>query len=143
MASPPLTNREYAYFRVTGKGSHDFFSKTIGIEATNKWSEGDINPRNNQPQKYMNWNLESGLDDTHPIEDHISALFLILEPLQSILTSLSNDYNLCIQCVGYFPASGHGIHLDKSIIYKASNLGLSFDYDFYYLDDYNHNLDYF
>ena len=142
MASPPLTNREYAYFRVTGKGSHEEFSKAIGIESTNEWSEGDINPRTNQPRKFMNWNLESGLDDTHEIEKHIEALFVVLEPLKNILTELHENYDLCIQCVGYFPASGHGIHLDKAIIKKASILGLSFDYDFYYIDDNGHDLDY-
>ncbi|MCU7866650.1 MAG: DUF4279 domain-containing protein [Candidatus Thiodiazotropha sp. (ex Lucinoma borealis)] len=142
LASPPLTNREYAYFRVTGKGSHEKFSKIIGIEPTNQWSEGDINPRNNKPRKFMNWNLESGLDDTHGIEDHIEALFSVLEPLRDTLANLSDEYEFCIQCVGYFPASGHGIYLDKSTIKRAANLGIGFDYDFYYIDDYGHDLDY-
>lgn len=142
LASPPLTNREYAYFRVTGKGSHEKFSKIIGIEPTNQWSEGDINPRNSKPRKFMNWNLESGLDDTHGIEEHIEVLLSVLEPLKDTLSKLAEEYEFCIQCVGYFPASGHGIHLDKSTIKKAANLGLSVDYDFYYIDDNGHDLDY-
>lgn len=142
MTSPPLTNREYAYFRVTGKGNHEPFSKTIGIEATNQWSEGDINPRTNQPRKFMNWNLESGLDDTHKIEEHIPALFSILEPLKDKLAKLGDEYDFCIQCVGYFPSSAHGLHLDEATIRKAADLGLCVDYDFYYVDDNGHDLDY-
>ncbi len=142
MASPPLTNREYAYFRATGKGSHDKFSKLIGIKPTNHWSEGDLNPRNNQPRKFMNWNLESGFYDTHDIDEHIVSLLSMLEPLRDVLLQLGDEYDLCIQCVGYFPASGHGIHLSKEKIKRISALGLSIDYDFYYIDDYGHDLDY-
>ena len=143
LTSPPLTNREYAYFKVTGQGSHEEFSNAIGLESTNQWSEGDLNPRNKLPRKFMNWNLESGLDDTHDIDEHISALILVLAPLKSILLVLGEKYDLCIQCVGYYPVSGHGIHLDKAIVKKAADLGLSFDYDFYYIDDNGHDLDYY
>ncbi len=142
MASPPLTNREYAYFRITGKGSHSKITKVLGLEPTNKWSEGDINPRNKFPRKFMNWNLESGLDDTHPIEEHIKKLFSVLEPLETLLLELGKEYELYIQCVGYFPASGHGIHIDREMIKKACMLGLAFDLDFYYVSDYGHDLDY-
>ena len=90
----------------------------------------------------MNWNLESGLDDTHRIEEHIEALFAVLEPLKDTLSKLADEYEYCIQCVGYFPASNHGIHLDKGTMKKVENLGLSLDYDFYFVDDYGHDLDY-
>jgi hypothetical protein len=41
------------------------------ISPTNEWSEGDINPRTGKPYKFMSWQLESGLDDTYPIEEHL------------------------------------------------------------------------
>lgn len=142
MASPPLTNREYAYLRISGKGDHLFVSKRLGLEPTNCWSEGDVNPRNNIPRKLMSWKYESGLDDTYSIEEHIKELFKVLEPLEETLVALRDKYELCIQCVGYFPASGHGINLNYETISKAASLGLSFDYDFYYVDDHGHDLDY-
>ena len=142
MASPPLTNREYAYFRVTGKGDHDKVSKILGLEPTNEWSEGDINPRNSKPREFMCWNYESGLDDTHPLEEHINKIFLELSPLEEALLELSKEYNLYIQCVGYYPPSGHGAHLDQETVKKAARLGLAFDLDFYYVSDYGHDLDY-
>lgn len=89
MASPPLTNREYAYLRIIGKGDHKIITDTLGIEPTNAWNEGDDNPRNNRPRKFTSWQLESGLDDTNPVKDHLEKLFAKLEPIQQKLLSLS------------------------------------------------------
>ncbi|MCV6637522.1 DUF4279 domain-containing protein [Candidatus Albibeggiatoa sp. nov. NOAA] len=142
MASPPLTNREYAYFRIIGQGDHSIISKKLNISSTNEWSAGDINPRTKRAYKFTSWQLESGLDDTHSIDEHFEKLFSILQPLEAELNELSASYDLYLQCVGYFPPSGHGIHLDKAIIQKAAKLGLSIDMDFYYVDDHGHDLDY-
>lgn len=142
MASPPLTDREYAYFKITGEGDCSVISKTLGISSTNEWSEGDISPRNGRPYKFMSWKLESGLDDTNPLNEHIEKLFSKLQPLEKELNVLSANYELCIQCVGYFHPSSHGIHLDKLVIQKASKLGVSVDMDFYYISDNGHDLDY-
>ncbi len=141
MASPPLTNREYAYLRVIGSGCHTKITDALGMEPTNSWSEGDIGP-NKRPRKETSWQLESGLDDTNPVEDHLNKLFKALEPIQEQIFALSQSYEIYIQCVGYFPPSGHGIHLDKEMITKAARLGAAFDLDFYYVSDHGHDLDY-
>ena len=142
MASPPLTNREYAYLRIIGEYSHETISADLGIEPTNAWNQGDINKKNNMPRKFNSWQLESGLDDTNPIEAHLAELFAKLESVQERLLSLSKSCDIVIQCVGYFPASGHGIHLDKETVAKASCMGACFDLDFYYVSDNEHDLDY-
>lgn len=90
----------------------------------------------------MRWSLESGLDDTHPIDEHIENLFSMLLPLKKQLEKLSEKYELTIQCVGYFHPSSHGIHFSKSTIQQAAEMHLSLDADFYYVDDYGHDLDY-
>ena len=142
MASPPLTNREYAYFTVRGTGSHLFVSSKLGVESTNEWSEGDIDSRNNRPRRFMAWNLESGLDDTHPIEEHIEKILNLIEPLKNKLDELSQMYELTIQCVGYFAGTGHGLHLDRDSIARISKLPVAIDYDYYFIDDNGHDLDY-
>lgn len=142
MASPPLTNREYAYLRVVGEGSSSPVSNELGIGPTNSWSEGDVNPRNNIPRKFMSWQLESGLDDTSPIGEHIEALLEILEAKSDQMQKLANSYMCSIQCVGYFPASGHGLNLELSTLKRLVNLNLNIDYDFYYVSDNGHDLDY-
>ncbi|NVK21035.1 MAG: DUF4279 domain-containing protein [Kangiellaceae bacterium] len=143
MASPPLTDREYAYLRISNEdGSHSEITEILKLEPTNCWNKGDINRANNRPRNQVSWQLESGLDDTHPIEEHLDKIFSILTPLKSELVKLSDKYNICIQCVGYYHPSQHGIHLDHSTLEKAYSIGASFDFDCYFVDDYGHDLDY-
>lgn len=142
MSSPPITDRTYAYFKVTGSGSCDVVEQALGLECTNSWSEGDIRPQNGRPYKFMSWKLESGLDDTHDLREHIECLFEILIPLEPKLVELSENYELTLQCVGYFHPTGHGIHFTKSTAQKIASLCLSVDADFYYIDDHGHDLDF-
>ena len=135
MSSPPLTNREYAYFSVVGPGSHDSVTDKIGFSPSEAWSAGDINPRNGKPRQSMFWQLKSGLDDTAALEQHIESLLLTLGTKAQALRDLWVDYDLTIQCVGYYPGSGHGSHLNREVVRRAAQLGIAFDLDFYYVAD--------
>lgn len=143
MASPPLTSREYAYMRIVGdSGDHSTITTELGIDPTNAWNKGDPNPKNGRVRNFTSWQLESGLNDMHAIEEHLVELFRIFEPLSEKLLTLSQRFDIYIQCVGYFPASGHGIHIEKSHVKMAAAMGAAFDLDFYYVDDHEHDLDY-
>ena len=138
MSSPPLTNREYAYFKVVGLGNQEVITERLGWEPSNAWSVGDKKPRGGV-QQWMFWTLNSGHDDTKPLDTHIESLLLTLEMKAETIRQLSMDYELTIQCVGYYPASGHGANLNREVIRRAAQLGLAFDLDFYYID--NHDED--
>jgi hypothetical protein len=140
MTSPPLTTREYAYFHVTGPGTHEAVTELLGLKPSEAWNAGDINPRNGRPRKAMSWRLGSGLDDTNPLDMHVACLFLHLQRKVNALRTLWVEYDLTLQCVGYFPATGHGMHFNREQIREAARLGLAFDLDFYYVDDYEHDL---
>jgi hypothetical protein len=140
MTSPPLTTREYAYIHITGPGTHENVTEVIGIEPSEAWNVGDTNGRNGKSRKYMSWRLSSGLDDTQPLDLHIENIFLRLNAKADALRLLWVDYELTLQCVGYFPASGHGVHFNRDQIRHAAQLGLAFDLDFYYVDDYEHHV---
>jgi hypothetical protein len=83
----------------------------------------------------MLWKLDSGLDDTEPLNQHIESLLLSLGTKGQALRDLWVDYDLTIQCVGRYPGSGHGLHLDRELVRRAAQLGLAFDLDFYYVAD--------
>ena len=140
MTSPPLTNREYAYFHVTGPGTHEQITAILGLKASEAWNVGDINPRNGQPRIFMSWRLSSGLDDTKPLDQHIENIFLYLHLKADALRSLWLEYDLTLQCVGYFPPSGHGMHFTREQLRQAAKLGLALDLDFYYVDDFEHDV---
>lgn len=140
MTSPPLTNREYAYFHVSGPGTHEAITERIGIKPSEAWNVGDINPRNGQSRKFMSWRLSSYKDDTRPLSEHIESLLLYLHPRADALRALWVDYDLILVCVGYFPPSGHGMHFNREQVRQAAQLGLALDLDFYYVDDHEHEL---
>jgi len=138
MSSPPLTNREYAYFAVVGPGTHESITEILRFEPSQAWNPGDCSDTG-RIQKGMRWRLDSGLDDKEPIERHIEYLLLSLEQREEELKKLWLEYDLFIACVGYYPASGHGTHLNREVIRRAARLGLAFDLDFYYVDDCGHD----
>jgi hypothetical protein len=140
MTSPPLTNREYAYFVVTGPGTHEQVSQILGFPPSKAWNTGDINPRNGKRRQSMSWSLNSGLDDKQPLELHIQNLLLWLHPKTDALRQLWVEYDLILQCVGYFPPSGHGMRFNREQIRQAAQLGLALDLDFYYVNDYGHDV---
>ena len=140
MTSPPLTRREYAYLRITGPGSHETVTTTLGLQPSEAWNVGDLNPRNGKPRTFISWRLSSGLEDTSPLDQHVDAIFLMLHVKAEGLRKLWVDYDLQLQCVGYYPASGHGAHFDREKVWQAAQLGLAFDLDFYFVDDFEHEV---
>ena len=140
MTSPPLTTREFAFFHVTGPGTHEEVTALLGIKPTEAWNAGDTNPRNGNPRKAMSWRMASGLDDTQPLAEHIRTLFFWLQPRSEALRQLWIEHDLTLQCIGYFPPSGHGMHFDREQVRRAAQLGLALDLDFYYMDDHGHEL---
>jgi len=138
MSSPSLTNREYAYFRVTGPGRHEVITEKLSLAPAETWSEGDTRPRGGTYQ-FMHWTLSSGHDDKELLERHIESLLAILGTRSQALRELSVDFELTIQCVGYYPTSGHGAHLGRDVVRTAAQFGLSFDFDFYYVGDSDHD----
>ena len=94
MTSPPLTNREYAYFHVSGPGTHEQITEILGLKPSEAWNVGDTNPQSGKPCKFMSWRLSSALNDTQPLDLHIQNLFLFLHPKVDALRRLWVEYDL-------------------------------------------------
>lgn len=140
MVSPPITDRQYAYFHISGPGTHEKITELLDLKPSEAWNIGDINPRNGKARKFMSWRLGSGLDDRQPLDEHIESLFGYLGIRSEALRKLWLDYDLTLQCVGYFAPSGHGVHLSREQVRQAAKLGVAFDLDFYYVDDFGHEV---
>ena len=135
MASAPLTVREYAYVSITGPGTHDAITAALGLKPTQAWNAGDTNPRSGKPLQRMQWRLESGLDDRQPLREHIDALLGILGTRAASLRSLWRDYDITLECVGYYPPMTHGAHLDSGRCANRGDLGLEINLDFYFVEE--------
>jgi hypothetical protein len=88
----------------------------------------------------MSWRKRSGLDDTNSLAHHIECVLLWLQPRAELLRQLWVDYDLTLQCVGYFPPSGHGMHFDREQVRRIARMGLALDLDFYFVDDHEHEI---
>jgi hypothetical protein len=141
MTSSQLTRRTYAYVRITGRGRHEDITSILGMQPTEAWNVDDINSRHGRPRKFMAWEFRSGLDDTHELEEHIRALLLWFDVKAEDLRRLWVDYDITLQCVGYFPAScGSGVHFDREVVRRAAALGMAIDLDHYFLEDFGHGV---
>lgn len=133
--TPPLTTREYAYLVIYGPGTHEQVTQILGLSPSEAWNVGELSPRN-MPRKFMMWRLDSGLDDRQPLAMHLEELFHLLSSRGTeALRQLWVEYDLIVQCVGYFPRECHGMSFNREQIRTAAQLGLAFDFDFYYIDE--------
>ena len=140
MPAPQLTARRYAYICISGPGKHETITERLGLMPTYACNVGDINEKNGRPHKFMRWEFRSGLDDTHPLEQHIQQLLLWFNVKAEAVRGLWVEYDLTLQCVGHFPLShGPGVHFNREVIRQAGQLGLAIDCDFYFTEDHGHD----
>ncbi len=138
MTSLPLTSRHYAYFRITGPGTHAEITALLGFKPSQAWDVGDISPVSGRAREFMSWSMGSGLDDTHPLVEHVGTLLMFLSTKAESLRTLWVDFDLTLQCVGYFPHGGHGVHFTREQVRQAARLGIALDLDFYDVDNHGH-----
>lgn len=140
MSSPPLTTREFAYLAVIGGGSHQEVTDILGVEPSLAWNAGEPSERTGRIQKRMFWKKDSGLDDKEILSMHIETIFFILGQKHKAVQELFfRGYDPYIQCVGYYPESGHGTHLSRDIVRQAGQLNLAIDLDFYQIGTQGHD----
>ncbi len=77
------------------------------------------------------------MDDKQPLEQHIQILLTILSTRREAMRELWDECDLILQCVGYYPATGHGAHFNREIVRQRSRLGLAVDLDLYFMDSPN------
>ena len=128
-----MSGPEYAYFYVTGPGTHELVTDILDLAPTAARNVGEVDPSTGRLCRFMRWELHSGLEHSAPLIQHIDALFLYLGPRANELRSLWLEYDLTLQAVGYYSGS-HGLHLSREHVRKAAALGVALDLDLYTTD---------
>ena len=64
-------NEQYAYFTVTGDFDPDSITARLHLEPTEQWIKGSRNERTHLERKFSRWSLESRLERSAPLEDHV------------------------------------------------------------------------
>lgn len=141
MASPPETDRQYAYFRAIGEDDPAEITSLLGFEPNESWRLGDVFERRGHSfrRRSSSWKLNSGLEDTEALDLHIDALLRKLSPHRDELLKVRVKFKTQIVCVGHAYQS-FSWELDFDAQRSATALGIGFWIDAYSFGDHHEEM---
>jgi hypothetical protein len=128
MAKP---NEQYAYLAFKGDFDPQTITDRLRLSPSESWKRGTLNERAKREYTFSLWSLNSRLDRSAALEDHIRDVLNQAENSAEAIQSLQSESPL-LQAVGYFYEYYPGFHLDRETVSKLARLGLEVDCDFYF-----------
>ena len=99
MSDEVWTEREYAFLIIEGHGPLPKITEALDIDPDTGWSEGDAWPSKSDPdrvRKRTNWRLNSGLNDTYPLNQHVREVMARLSGKRNAVLRLGAQYDVRI-----------------------------------------------
>jgi len=123
----------YTYFRVKGDQLPlDDITSCMGIVPTESWQRGDPG-KFNPSRPDAGWCLYGPLPRSElSLDRHIDALLALLDDRSSVILDLGQQFEVWVQCVGYYSSSSPGFHLSRHTVQRIAKLGLPIDVDLYF-----------
>ena len=133
-----MANKSHIRFCVYDFGDDpSVVTEAIGLEPTKSFSKGDPFP--NQPSSFRQrsaWELQSPLPLLAEAEVQLEALLTILESNIESVRQAKEKFDAGICCaIYYYEGCDQGFHLSEAIVERIAALGLSIDFDLYFLGD--------
>jgi hypothetical protein len=126
-------NEQYAYLTVVGEFNPEMITSQLGLEPSEEWQKGERNERTHLERKFSRWSLNSRLDRSASLEDHVrDVLEHVLSKAEQI-RQLGIQYQVGMQLVGFFYTHYPGFGIDRELISGLVLLNVGIDCDFYYL----------
>jgi hypothetical protein len=126
-------NEQYAYFTVSGDFDPKVITDRLGIEPSESWQKGTLNRRTNYERKFSRWSLNSRLDHSAGLGDHVKDVLDQTCNRATAIRELAQEFNCLVQLVGYFHNDYPGFCLNSTQIAGLATLNVGIDCDFYYL----------
>jgi len=126
-------NEYCAYFTLVGEFDPIDVSRRLGLEPTSSWMKGDLNPRTQFERKHSRWNLDSRLERSASLEQHVADVLEQLKSCSAPIADLRTTVDGCMQLVGHFFTDYPGCGLGHETLSELAQLHLGIDCDFYYL----------
>lgn len=128
----PERTDAYAYFWIQGYTcSPDEVSERLRLNPTSMRRIGDIQ-QYGPPAKLNRWEMLSPLPRGNSLhQEHLEALFTLLEPSAGAILEFSTHCQAGINCVGYYYGTNPGLHLSAALLARLNALGLAVDFDLY------------
>jgi hypothetical protein len=123
-------DRNYAYISITGTGNATEITELLGLKPTKSWNVGDSR-KQGPPYEFSHWSFESAAFEKDLLDEALEAVVQFIEEKKLNLLQLPQDFQTCIQCVGYHETSSPGFHLSAELVEKVGRLSLPIDFDLY------------
>ena len=110
--------------------SPDQITATVGLSYDHCWYIGDKRAHTIIKEEKNGWVLGSGLPKTAALEEHIEALFSMLDTRTDAVKSLTTKSEVVVSCVVYADTPP-ALYFDETVINRLARLGASLDVDLY------------
>lgn len=126
-----IPDRAYVRLRVLSKNlTPEEISEVIGMGCDSSWRIGDFRRHTTIREKENGWVLDSRLDPTIPLEEHIRALLARISDRSERIRGLAAANSVELSCAVYakdVPA----LNFDNLLIRQIAVLGAGLDVDLY------------
>jgi Domain of unknown function (DUF4279) len=117
-------NEQYAYLTVVGDFSPESVTTKLGLEPSEAWKKGERKERTHLERKFSRWSIESRLERSASLEDHLKDVLKQLMPNAEQIRQVGTEYQVWIQLVGIFYKDYPGFGMDKEVISGLAQLNI-------------------
>ena len=117
----------------------DEITSALGVMPSKVWRKGELmNDYSPRIYKRNGWRIDSGVDRYRDFNDHLQALFDIIEPNVEAFKAVCSQYYTDLSCAVYMyhseeESSIPWIHFDKRATRILGMIGAEIDFDMYTL----------
>jgi hypothetical protein len=126
-------NEQYAYLTIVGDFRPESVTAKLGLEPSETWKKGDRNERTHLERKFSRWSIDSRLERSASLEDHVRDVLEQVLPNADQIRQVATEYKVWVQLVGFFHNNYPGFGMDRELISGLAQLNVGVDCDFYYL----------
>ena len=102
----------------------------VGLQCDYSWGKGDLRKNTIIKEKNNGWVIESNLDHSDDINDHLNNILERVAGLANKISSLSQRVKILVSCAIYAD-DVPSLYFDKDTVKKIAALGADFDIDLY------------
>lgn len=132
-------NDSRAYLGVFGFGDDpSVVTRLIGVVPTEAYAKGDHYVSSTGEillHRESAWRLHNPLPRTAHVDDQIEALLDLIEPYSEGIREAVARYEVGVGCAIFYSDFTPGIHLSENVVPRIAALGLSIDFDLYFLSE--------
>ncbi|MHA7837914.1 MAG: DUF4279 domain-containing protein [bacterium] len=125
------------YFGVFNfEGTPEVVTKAAGIAPTRQWVKGDSYGDKGGIRTHSRWELASPAAPDASFETQLDALVDLLEKHAESIRAVAASFDSGVNVAAYFRESFNpGFHASAPMLKRLADLGLSLDFDLYFLNE--------